>query len=447
MAFLWIDSLCIVQYSPEDWEKESALMKKVYAGSTINLAACSSANGQGGCRREFHNSGFTHASRYYDLDLTGIKVRMFETAPQDWDETYDATPMQKRGWVVQERELAPRTLHFCHDILLWECKTSKASSEIPWFEMKTEDTQPDLLFNSPAEAETCDESSDTPFYKALDISPTSKALGMRHYWFSIVESYSRKQLYKESDRLPALDGLAQASSHPLKGRYVAGMWSSEMPSALLWQIDFEARKHAECCDDAPSKGVPSWSWASVNYGVHYQSQRSWQAHQASGDQARVQRICDFGSFSIHETHVSQSNDYSTSPILRGFLSCSGKMYHLILGDIKEGYLDHNQFISLCLKDDRTIGVLYRDKPMDPLDDQCVLFVPIRSELGGFDGVEVPFNISRVLDETDYVRGAMCMGIGMIQCPGLPGKYRRVGLLRFVATLALEEKGAEEFDIV
>src|ERR1700761_911744 len=29
--------------------------------------------------------------------------------------------------------------------------------------------------------------------------------------------------------------LAQASSHPLRGQYLAGMWRSEMPSALLWQ--------------------------------------------------------------------------------------------------------------------------------------------------------------------------------------------------------------------
>jgi hypothetical protein len=36
--YLWIDSLCLIQDSPSDWEKEAASMAAVYGNSTCNIA-------------------------------------------------------------------------------------------------------------------------------------------------------------------------------------------------------------------------------------------------------------------------------------------------------------------------------------------------------------------------------------------------------------------------
>ena len=47
--FLWIDSLCIVQDSPEDWESESALMGDIYRGSVCTISALGAEDGDGGC--------------------------------------------------------------------------------------------------------------------------------------------------------------------------------------------------------------------------------------------------------------------------------------------------------------------------------------------------------------------------------------------------------------
>ena len=43
--FLWLDSLCIVQDSAEDWAKESARMDKVYMNSCCNICATASVDG------------------------------------------------------------------------------------------------------------------------------------------------------------------------------------------------------------------------------------------------------------------------------------------------------------------------------------------------------------------------------------------------------------------
>jgi len=45
---LWIDSLCIIQDSKEDWERESARMAEVYRHGLINIAATTSRHADDG---------------------------------------------------------------------------------------------------------------------------------------------------------------------------------------------------------------------------------------------------------------------------------------------------------------------------------------------------------------------------------------------------------------
>lgn len=52
-AFLWIDSLCIIQDSEEDWRHESALIGKVYSNSTLNIMATDSKDGTQGLFRAY----------------------------------------------------------------------------------------------------------------------------------------------------------------------------------------------------------------------------------------------------------------------------------------------------------------------------------------------------------------------------------------------------------
>ena len=51
IRYLWIDSLCILQDSQEDWQEESSAMGNVYANSSCNVAAAASADPHGGLFR------------------------------------------------------------------------------------------------------------------------------------------------------------------------------------------------------------------------------------------------------------------------------------------------------------------------------------------------------------------------------------------------------------
>ncbi|PQE06307.1 HET domain pin-c2 protein [Rutstroemia sp. NJR-2017a BVV2] len=48
VPYIWIDSLCIIQDSPEDWEREASLMGRVYSSAFCTIAAAASADGNGG---------------------------------------------------------------------------------------------------------------------------------------------------------------------------------------------------------------------------------------------------------------------------------------------------------------------------------------------------------------------------------------------------------------
>lgn len=49
LEYLWIDSLCIMQDSSQDWHIESALMSSVYGGAVINIAVTGASDGWDGC--------------------------------------------------------------------------------------------------------------------------------------------------------------------------------------------------------------------------------------------------------------------------------------------------------------------------------------------------------------------------------------------------------------
>ena len=49
VTYLWIDSLCIIQDSPSDWEYEASRMGDVYANSYLTIASSSSLDDSSGC--------------------------------------------------------------------------------------------------------------------------------------------------------------------------------------------------------------------------------------------------------------------------------------------------------------------------------------------------------------------------------------------------------------
>ncbi|RYP65411.1 hypothetical protein DL769_006316 [Monosporascus sp. CRB-8-3] len=96
-AYIWIDSLCIIQDSSEDWERESSKMSDIYANGILNIAATGFPNGE---------RGFL-TSRDPSLLQSPARERTHADFYREWGRGVESAPLNRRCWVLQERVLSP----------------------------------------------------------------------------------------------------------------------------------------------------------------------------------------------------------------------------------------------------------------------------------------------------------------------------------------------------
>lgn len=120
MRYLWIDSICIIQRyesDPGDFEQEAKHMENVFSSAYCVLAA-SSAHGQSdGFLNEREGSHREFVSFKRDGNHPFYVCRFID----DFNQHVLNGPLNKRGWVMQERVLAHRTIYFTDKQTYWEC--------------------------------------------------------------------------------------------------------------------------------------------------------------------------------------------------------------------------------------------------------------------------------------------------------------------------------------
>lgn len=249
IAFLWIDSLCIVQDEVDktDWHEQSANMANIYRNAWITLAATAANDADGGCYTRMDVPRLHLASlplavvRYGD----GRERELF--ARRKLGHVARSLPLLQRGWVCQERLLSPRILHFVGEELVWEC-------------------------NAGVHCECGGDDLEDKFDRMRIFDPQYVVVGPHRQhpapldlWYSIVSEYTALSLTKGSDTLPALSGIAKAFAEKTADEYIAGMWKSTLVSNLLWFFN-ESADTGIMDEQATPWRAPSWSWASAIFG-------------------------------------------------------------------------------------------------------------------------------------------------------------------------------------
>lgn len=295
---LWIDSLCILQDSKDDWRQESQKMGRYYSKCQVCIAATSSASSaesfnvvsdrptvirSPGMDPEI---GPFHLTAY-PTDLTNYRSHFghtseLETLRRDF-------PLLTRAWVLQERWLSPRVLHFCGSEVVFECSEAtvcecgRAAQDmmsaldpidtfgmVPWTTRSTTTSQEGLLSRR----------------KAVTAVP----------WDQLVTTYSCLSLTFPTDRLTAISGIASTiyrdgyGTHDKEGEmrpsliYLAGLWRDNLVKDLAWFVGpallermakekvFEIVGSGSRRKPKPKQYLaPSWSWASILDPVRYLS--------------------------------------------------------------------------------------------------------------------------------------------------------------------------------
>jgi hypothetical protein len=266
--YLWIDSLCIVQDSPGDWARESAMMGSIYVHGYCNIAATGFANGVHGLYttrnpRLVEPIGVVMPEECYCLNdetLGYVDEGRYLLVDLDmWIDGVDKAPMGQRGWCVQERRLSPRTIHFGSKQLFWECAEVNACELWP-------DGFPSMMpISNMKELTKFKPTATGPAEGTLRFEDSNARWGPPEHhlrWREVVSHYSPCQLTFPSDKLVAISGLAKRLKDNMNCPYHAGLWEDQLIHQLGWYVE----------DPMPAPTVegcrgPSWSWASVDGSV------------------------------------------------------------------------------------------------------------------------------------------------------------------------------------
>jgi len=127
--YLWIDSLCIVQDDEEDWAREAKTMETVYSMAYCTIAATSSISSAGG----FLGSRPKRKYLKIKMELKGLKTPMYVCEMIDnFHQDVEESVLNKRGWVLQERALSRRIIHFSATQTYWECGMGVHCETMTW---------------------------------------------------------------------------------------------------------------------------------------------------------------------------------------------------------------------------------------------------------------------------------------------------------------------------
>lgn len=233
----------------------------------------------------------------------------------------------------------------------------KGLSELPWDEKKPEDDfQPWPIRNHLNES----------------IVPGGPVF-LRDKWYQIIEHYSSRFLTKEMDRLPALSGSASTfKEHFASSCYLAGLWSGNIPSALLWrtvrcdpgrlsnQHPFSRRRLRR----SMAYRAPSLSWASIDGAITYESQTL--KHSGYERPEEIAADFDYGVFKVvDDSHLQLAGldlfgaISEASLLLQGCIIPLNSMYEKPTKENVRDFPDDD--IRLLLTEGGiVVGVLYPD---------------------------------------------------------------------------------------
>ncbi|KAH7394113.1 heterokaryon incompatibility protein-domain-containing protein [Phaeosphaeria sp. MPI-PUGE-AT-0046c] len=271
VRFMWIDALCIVQPAASgddtDWRIEGPRMGVIYENSMFTIAATCARSADDGILSRVGNSVYgARPCRVLDLrkkNSTTNATSVPSTGGDDSSQQFvllaicepsffrsvSSSSLNSRGWVMQERALSRRLIHFTEYGMFWECCEAKLHE----------------LFG-----DVDPRNQSAPCSNKETLLSVARARSSSYLcpveWFHFIEQYSACGFTNAQDRLIALSSVAQAAQPMLGGHdYYAGLWSHELVRGLMWHCSSPStnlRLHTNSL-------APTWSWASVEGKIEF----------------------------------------------------------------------------------------------------------------------------------------------------------------------------------
>ncbi|KAI8213173.1 Mitogen-activated protein kinase kinase kinase YODA [Colletotrichum sp. SAR 10_76] len=246
IRYLWIDSLCIIQGPDGDFTEQSKHMEDVFSSAYCVLAASRAAGQCDGFLGDRVGRDYITFSRGEDE-----VYHVCEEIDNFQGDVIDGA-LNQRGWVLQERALARRTIYFTEKQTYWECgggirceTFTKLKNNIATF------------LGDP---------------KFPEVAMSSTRGEMIYLYQMFYQQYSKLQFSKVEDRPFAIAGLEKRLLQGFATRGGYGVFDDGkglLQRSLIWcrslggtlgSIKFPVEKKIF---------VPTWSWMAYEGGIDY----------------------------------------------------------------------------------------------------------------------------------------------------------------------------------
>ncbi|EJT72146.1 hypothetical protein GGTG_09013 [Gaeumannomyces tritici R3-111a-1] len=253
--YLWVDSLCIVQDDDDDWKRESGRMETVFSSAYCVIAATAAGGTSVGFLRR---PPTTRTVRTVVFPTpSGPPLYLCESV-DDFGRDVEDAALSHRGWVLQERALARRTIHFSAGQTYFECGGGIYCESMA------------LMKNREASV-----FGDPQFPKLAMEQADDDASNARHRVFQVVfKTYSQLELSRHTDRPVAIAGVQQRLAKEMGTPVAFGIFAKPeyLHRSLLWcrAGDLPLQWIHDVSPRVPSSPrVPTWSWMAYMGAIDY----------------------------------------------------------------------------------------------------------------------------------------------------------------------------------
>ncbi|KAI2467405.1 HET-domain-containing protein [Annulohypoxylon bovei var. microspora] len=269
IPYIWVDAVCIVQDDRPDWEREAAQMTSVYRNACLTICTPTAAS----CREAFLGPRVSAKVAFrsqisdrvvgsYNIRPCGAVINV-QVAEGDYEslDNSAASPRSswwRRGWTFQELALSTR-------VLLFGVKLHLVFEDRFWSEGDAALTE--AVEDGPAAAGM------GGTFAVISVAGALESREDEGMWMAMVEQYTERQLTFESDRLPAMGGLARLAVLGRGDEYLAGIRKESLHRDLFWTpavvSDSDGKGELKLSFDTLMRSLntpdvyiaPSWSWA------------------------------------------------------------------------------------------------------------------------------------------------------------------------------------------
>ncbi|KAI0101345.1 hypothetical protein GGR51DRAFT_530355 [Nemania sp. FL0031] len=247
IRYLWIDSLCIIQDDDDDWAAESKTMEDVYSLAHVTLAASSAPSSLVGFL-ERPNRAFAVIPNPNAEDRGGDGSRSLLYVAESIDnfQTHvEDAVLNTRAWVLQERALSRRTIHFTSTQVYWECGQGVHCETLAQLRNTVSHFLGDPHFPD----------------SALSYFKNERILLIQYLY----TRYSELSIKYGTDRPAAIRSLEARLGHTFGSLVAGGVFRRFFERTILWQAHFDGSLARVDYSDAKSGQMAPPSWSCLAY--------------------------------------------------------------------------------------------------------------------------------------------------------------------------------------